>query len=94
VVAGEDDLGCGVLGCVLFAITLPDRQTTERPAFGWLDLARTYWVNPRHSPNFGWAWLSGLLVFLDVAAIQAYQPLYLIAVLHYSPADVAPTRRC
>jgi MFS family permease len=78
-----------VVGCVLFAFRLPDRQTTERPAFAWLDLAKTFWVNPRRNPSFGWAWLSRLLVFLGVAAIQAYQPFYLIAVLHYAPADVA-----
>ncbi|MFJ5989244.1 MFS transporter [Lentzea sp. NPDC092896] len=77
------------LGCVLFAFRLSDPRWTRKEPFGWLDLARTFWVNPRRRPDFAWAWLSRLMVFLGVAAIQAYQPFYLIVVLHYPPAEVA-----
>ncbi|HUQ56231.1 MFS transporter [Lentzea sp.] len=77
------------LGCVAFAIRLPDARATRREPFGWIDLLRTFWVSPRRRPDFGWAWLSRLMVFLGVAAIQAYQPFYLIVVLHHPPAEVA-----
>jgi MFS family permease len=81
----------GAVGAVLFALRLGDRQLTaaERPAFGWVEFFHTFWVNPRRAPSFGWAWWSRLLLFLGVAAIQAYQAFYLIIVLHFPPDQVA-----
>ncbi len=78
-------------GALAFAAVLADRRLTpaERPAFGWKQFLGTYWVSPRSAPNFAWAWASRLLLFLGVAAIQAYQAFYLIAVLHFPPQDVA-----
>jgi MFS family permease len=83
--------GIAVLGSVLFAMTMTDHRLPagERPAFAWHDLPGTFWVNPVRHPNFGYAWLSRLLIFFGVAAIQAYQAFYLIDVFHVSPADVA-----
>ncbi len=46
-------------------------------------------MNPLRDRDFAWAWLSRLLIFLGVAAIQAYQAFYLIIVLHFAPAEVA-----
>ena len=83
--------GVGVLGCVLFAVVLPDRRLApeERPPFGLRDLAGTFWVNPLRDRDFAWAWLSRLLIFLGVAAVQAYQAFYLIIVLRFAPEEVA-----
>ncbi|MET1074687.1 MAG: MFS transporter, partial [Umezawaea sp.] len=80
-----------VVGCVLFAAVLPDRRlaAAERPPFGARDLLGTFWVNPLRDKDFAWAWLSRLLIFLGVAAIQAYQAFYLIIVLHFAPEEVA-----
>lgn len=79
------------VGAVLFALRLRDRQPSaaERPAFGWVQLLTTFWVNPLRAPSFGWAWWSRLLLFLGVAAIQAYQAFYLIIVLGFAPDQVA-----
>src|SRR3954453_2209360 len=81
----------GAVGAVLFALRLGDRQLSpaERPAFGWAEFRTTFWVNPLRAANFGWAWWSRLLLFLGVAAIQAYQAFYLIIVLHFGPDQVA-----
>jgi MFS family permease len=81
----------GAVGAVLLALRLPDRQlgAAERPAFGWTEFRTTFWVNPLRAPSFGWAWWSRLLLFLGVAAIQAYQAFYLIIVLHFAPDQVA-----
>jgi MFS family permease len=79
------------VGAVLFAFRLRDRQLSaaERPHFGWVQLLTTFWVNPMRHPSFGWAWWSRLLLFLGVAAIQAYQAFYLIIVLGFAPDQVA-----
>jgi MFS family permease len=83
--------GIAALGAVLFALKLGDRQlaAAERPHFGWAQFRTTFWVNPLHAPNYAWAWWSRLLLFLGVAAIQAYQAFYLIMVLHFAPDAVA-----
>ena len=81
----------GVLGAVVLAVRLSDRQlaASERPHFGWTQILNTFWVNPLHAPNYAWAWWSRLLLFLGVAAIQAYQAFYLIMVLHFAATTVA-----
>jgi MFS family permease len=83
--------GIGALGAVLLAVRLTDRQLSaaERPHFGWTQFFSTFWVNPLRAPNYAWAWWSRLLLFLGVAAIQAYQAFYLIMVLHFAPTAVA-----
>ncbi|GAA3613544.1 MFS transporter [Nonomuraea rosea] len=83
--------GVAALGCALFAVMLKDRELSpaERPPFGWGEVLGTFWVNPARSPSFGWAWLSRFLVFLGVAAIQAYQVFYLMNVLGFAPTEVA-----
>lgn len=80
-----------VVGAILFAVRLGDRQLSaaERPHFGWTQFLSTFWVDPRHAPNYAWAWWSRLLLFLGVAAIQAYQAFYLIMVLGFAPDQVA-----
>ncbi|MFJ1758834.1 MFS transporter [Amycolatopsis sp. NPDC088138] len=83
--------GLAVLGTLLLTFTMRDRRLSpeERPAFAWRDLPRTFWVNPVRHPNFGFTWLSRLLIFFGVAAIQAYQAFYLMNVFHISPAGIA-----
>ncbi|HEY7273288.1 MAG TPA: MFS transporter [Actinoplanes sp.] len=83
--------GVGVLGAILLALRLTDRRLSaaERPHFGWTQFLSTFWVNPLHAPNYAWAWWSRLLLFLGVAAIQAYQAFYLIMVLHFAATAVA-----
>ncbi|RFA08221.1 hypothetical protein B7R54_02525 [Subtercola boreus] len=81
----------GVVGILLFAVVLHDQPfpRDRRPAFTAVSFFSTFWVNPAKSPAFAWAWWSRCLLFFGVAAVQAYQALYLIFVLHFSPQDVA-----
>ncbi|WP_290050053.1 MFS transporter [Amycolatopsis solani] len=78
-----------IAGTLLLFAFLRDTPISERPPFDTRELLRTFWVNPRRRPDFAWAWASRLLVFLGVAAIQAYQTFYLILVLHFPPEQVA-----
>jgi MFS family permease len=61
---------------LLFA-AFKDRPAGPMPAFGRADLIRTFWVNPRRFPDFGWAFLSRFLVFMGVAYFLTYQFIFL-----------------
>ncbi|MEV6643765.1 MFS transporter [Amycolatopsis sp. NPDC051371] len=78
-----------IAGTLLLFGFLTDTPISDRPPFDARELLRTFWVSPRRRPDFAWAWASRLLVFLGVAAIQAYQTFYLILVLHFRPDEVA-----
>jgi MFS family permease len=81
----------GCVGALVLAAAMTDRPITaeERPAFDVREFLRTFYVSPGHAPNFAWAWWSRLLIFVGVAAIQAYQAFFLIAVLGFTPENVA-----
>ena len=83
--------GLSALASLVFAAVLKDRQLdpAERPAFRAKDLLGTFWVNPFVKTSFGLAWISRLLLFLGVAAVNAFQAFYLIMAQHVSPAEVA-----
>ncbi|TQL02865.1 MFS transporter [Cellulomonas sp. SLBN-39] len=81
----------GVVGSLALAFGTKDAPLAraQRPAFALRDLAGTFWVDPRTAPGFAWAWLSRILLFLGVSAVNAYQAFYLIMVQHVTPAEVA-----
>jgi len=83
----------GVLALLLagvFCVVLPDKPITERPdTGGWLALLRTFWVNPRRYPDFGWAWLSRFLVFLAYFLFISFRIFYLQERIGLEPADAA-----
>jgi MFS family permease len=65
------------IAIILLFTTFTDRAAGQLPAFGFADLARTFWVNPRKHPDFGWAFLSRFLVFMGVAYFLTYQFIFL-----------------
>ena len=83
--------GIAVLGALIFVLVIKDPQVADapRPPFNAVQFFSTFWVNPAKNPSFAWAWFSRLLIFFGVAAIQAYQFFYLVAVLHVSFAAVS-----
>src|SRR5262249_44227532 len=55
----------GVIGMLVYALVLPDKQLTRRPpATGVRAFLETFWVNPRRYPDFAWAWISRFLLIL------------------------------
>ena len=80
----------GLATVALFVMVLPDRrqQRENAPPIGWLDFARSYWINPRRYPDFAWAWLSRFLLVLGTAFINTYQPFYLMDKLGYAERQV------
>jgi MFS family permease len=67
---------CPIAIIVLFA-AFKDKPAGALPAFGLVDLGRTFWVNPVKFPDFGWAFLSRFLVFMGVAYVITYQFIFL-----------------
>ena len=83
---------CGVGGffILLFAVALNDRRLVkaERPSWSLRELATTFYVAPRTSPDFAWAFASRFLFILAYAFLATYQAYYLLDKLGSARADV------
>ena len=65
---------------LLFAATLNDRRlgTAGKPAWSLREFASTFYVDPRTSPDFAWAFASRLMFVLAYAFLTTYQAYYLL----------------
>jgi MFS family permease len=70
----------GAFFILLFAATLHDRRlaAADRPAWSLRELAGTFYVNPRRSPDFAWAFASRFMFVLAYAFLVTYQAYYLL----------------
>lgn len=70
----------GGLFILLFAVTLPDRRLdrADKPTWSVRELAITFWVSPRRSPDFAWAFASRFMFVLAFAFLTTYQAYYLL----------------
>ncbi|MEV6279061.1 MFS transporter [Nocardia sp. NPDC051832] len=68
-----------LLAVTLFVLLNPDRASLgdERLPFDARTFLRTFWVNPRAHPDFGWAFLGRLLLYTGYFVVYGYQ-LYLL----------------
>jgi MFS family permease len=75
---------------LLFAATLKDRRLTkaERPAWSLREFAGTFYVDPRRSPDFAWAFASRFMFVLAYAFLATYQAYYLLSRIGSAEADV------
>jgi len=76
---------------VLFAVTLKDRHLSKQDRSPWSirTFASTFYVSPRRSPDFAWAFVSRFMLILAYALLVTYQAYYLLAQVG-SPADDVP----
>jgi len=83
---------CAIGGCfiLLFAVVLEDRRiaVADKPAWSFREFAATFYVNPRTSPDFAWAFVSRFLFLLAYAFLATYQVYYLLNKLGSAAADV------
>jgi MFS family permease len=65
---------------LLFAVTLEDRRLPRagKPPWSPRELAGTFYVSPRESPDFAWAFASRFLFVLAYAFLTTYQAYYLL----------------
>jgi len=83
---------CGLGGffILLFAVALKDRRlaTADRPRWSLSEFARTFYVKPRTSPDFAWAFASRFMFLMAYAFLTTYQVYYLLDKLGSARADV------
>jgi MFS family permease len=75
---------------LLFAVTLKDRRLAkaDKPTWSLRELASTFYVNPRKSPDFAWAFASRFMFVLAYAFLITYQAYYLLDKIGSAEADV------
>ena len=81
----------GILLVVIAVILLKDPQQTrpeDEKRLTIVDLVKSFWLNPRRHPAFGWAWAVRFLITC-AGASTTYTALLLINRFHYDPQEVA-----
>ena len=75
---------------LLFAVTLKDRRLgkADKPTWPLRELASTFYVNPRKSPDFAWAFARRFMFVLAYAFLITYQAYYLLDKIGSAEADV------
>ncbi len=75
---------------LLFAVTLKDRRLAkaDKPNWSLREFASTFYVNPRKSPDFAWAFASRFMFVLAYAFLVTYQAYYLLDKIGSAEADV------
>jgi len=70
----------GGLFVILFAARLNDRRLdpTNKPAWSLRQLVGSFYVNPRTSPDFAWAFTSRFMIVMAYAFLVTYQAYYLL----------------
>ena len=70
----------GGAAIVIFVSRLHDRRLPldEKPPWSVRELAGTFYVNPRNSPDFAWAFASRFLLILAYAFLVTFQAYYLL----------------
>jgi len=75
---------------LLFALTLDDRRLAEadKPTWSLREFASTFYIDPRKSPDFAWAFVSRFLFVLAYAILVTYQAYYLLDKIGSAEVDV------
>jgi MFS family permease len=75
---------------LLFTATMKDRRVPleVKPAWSLREIVSTFYVRPRQSPDFAWAFASRFMFVLAYAFLVTYQAYYLLDKIGSAPADV------
>lgn len=73
---------------LMLSLRDPKIDRSEVPPYNFSEFLRSFWVNPRRFPDFGWAWAGRFLLFMGVATLLSYQVFYLVDHLHQDPSIV------
>ena len=83
---------CAVAGVfiLVFAFNLNDRRLAagSKPAWSLREFVGTFYVNPRKSPDFAWAFVSRFMFVLAYAFLTTYQAYYLLEKIGSDETDV------
>ena len=75
---------------LLFAVVLKDRHLpkADRPVWSMREFATTFYVKPRTSPDFAWAFVSRFMFLMAYALLTTYEAYYLLQKIGSAVADV------
>ena len=75
---------------LLFVVTLNDRRLAhaDKPTWSLGEFLRTFYVDPRKSPDFAWAFVSRFLFVMAYAFLTTYQAYYLLKKIGSAKDDV------
>jgi MFS family permease len=75
---------------LLFAVALKDRRLSkaDRPIWSLREFASTFYVKPRTSPDFAWAFTSRFMFLLAYALLTTYEAYFLLGKIGSAVADV------
>jgi MFS family permease len=75
---------------LVFAVTLKDRRLAkaDKPTWSLREFLSTFYVNPRKSPDFAWAFASRFMFVLAYAFLTTYQAYYLLDKIGSAEDDV------
>jgi MFS family permease len=75
---------------LLFAVVLKDRHLAkgDRPVWSMREFASTFYVKPRTSPDFAWAFASRFMFLMAYALLATYEAYYLLQKIGSTVADV------
>ena len=75
---------------LLFALVLNDRRldTANKPPWSLREFVSVFYVNPRKSPDFAWAFVSRFMFVLAYAFLTTYQAYYLLEKIGSAEAEV------
>jgi MFS family permease len=75
---------------LLFAVALKDRRLSkaDRPIWSLREFASTFYVKPRTSPDFAWAFASRFMFLLAYALLTTYEAYFLLGKIGSAVADV------
>ena len=81
------------IGAILilpFAATLKDRRLAEadKPTWSVREFLSAFYVNPRRSPDFAWAFASRFMLLLAYALLTTYQAYYLLEKIGSAETEV------
>ena len=75
---------------LLFVVALKDRRLARaaRPAWSLREFASTFYVRPRTSPDFAWAFASRFMFLLAYALLTTYEAYFLLSKIGTAAAEV------
>ena len=72
--------GLAIVACCIAFVLInrePSTRTLEVEPFRWGTFFTSFWVSPRHYPDFGWAFFGRFAMFLGYQGVVTYQ-LYIL----------------
>jgi len=86
IVAGVLAAGAGIM-----AYGVTEKPLAAAPRVSWSAFVRSFWIDPRRYPDFGWMFATRALVMLGFYTLISFLQFFLKDTLHLTPPQAAQT---